>query len=99
MVLVNSVVVTDDLIKAMLQRDLVSDIPAHVIADAGADDVVPAVDVLAQLQRLQVKAAIAFTREVTEQLEDLDALVADHLVAFGVPQHRHLGPALKPAAP
>jgi hypothetical protein len=53
MVSVNSVVVTDDLIKAMLQRDLVSDIPAHVIADAGADDAIPAVDVLAQLQRLQ----------------------------------------------
>lgn len=48
-VIENSVFVTDDLDEAMLQRDQVSDIPVHAIADAGVDNAVPAVDVLAKL--------------------------------------------------
>lgn len=38
-------------------------------------------------------------REAAEELDDLDALVADHLTAVGVPEQRHGRPALEPAAP
>lgn len=76
--------------------------PVDAVVDAGVDDAVPAVDVLAQLRRPEVQAAAAVglgVREAAEELDDLDALVADHLTAVGVPEQRHRRPALEPAAP
>lgn len=83
----------------MGQRNPVLNIPVHAVVDAGVDEAVPAVDVLAQLRQPQVEAAGAVAHEAAEELDDLDALVADHLAALGIPEHGHGGPALEPAAP
>jgi hypothetical protein len=74
------------------------ELPVHAVVDARIDDAIPAVDFLAQLQRPQVEAGAA-SGEAAEELGDLDALVAHHLAALDVPEHRHRRPALEPAAP
>lgn len=75
-------------------------VPVDAIVDAGVDEGVPAVDVLAELRRPEVEATGAAVGggEVAEELGDLDALVAHHLPPLRVPQQGHRRPPLEPAA-
>lgn len=70
----------------------------HAVVDARVDDAVPAVDLPAELRRVQVEVSVV-SGEGAEELGDLDALVAEDLAAVGVPEHGHGRPALELPGP
>lgn len=73
----------------------------HSIVDTRVDDLVPLINPLLQRRRSKIQSRIPahLIQPRVEELDDIIALIAHHLLLPAVPQHRHRRPAAVAAAP